>query len=94
MLIATAVIALVVTTLQFCISRLPSLFLLTALASGVLAFLGLALISFSAVLALIIYASDDDGNRRFNLVQCRKLLGIGVVALLPLAVWVMVLPYT
>ncbi len=91
--VATFFVAVAIAGLQLCSVRFPVLFVFAVLASGVLALAGLAMICLTVVVAFIIVASADDGNRQFNLIKCGNLIGIGLMANLPLAIWFVVIPY-
>ena len=91
--VATFFVAVAIAGLQLCAVRFPVVVVFAVLASGVLALAGLAIICFTVVVALAIFGSADDGNRQFNLTKCRNLIGIGLLANLPLAIWFVVIPY-
>ena len=89
LLFATVVTAIAITFLQ----TIPALFIFAFFAAVVQGITGVVGICVTLVVALTIYASEDDGNRRFNLARCRDLIGAGLIANLPLAVCFVVIPY-
>ncbi len=89
LLFATILTAIFVT----CLQAIPGLFLYAFALAVALGAAGAAGICVTLLFALAISISEDDGNRRFNLARCRDLIGVGLIANLPLAICFLVVPY-